>query len=373
MVESIVHYATRSLAALVVWYGIAKLYYVLTGGVGHVVLRHFPDGRSFYVIQGDFGTSLIHKEIFQNQCYLRHGVSLPTGPITADKREASTLPPLIIDVGGNLGMFSAYVAEHVPNAEIHTFEPAPLLIQAAKQNLAKFGSVRVVEGWNAVDSGTRTSATTADGTRQLTLYQVALGDASGEIEFSFDPRASAGSTMLPDTFVPAPSQFIQFVRAIYLDGIPAGIVPEFPTRFLCSLLAIPVLNIFFLIMLLPLIVLHVLFVKAGAAEKINVRTVIVRLSDVLEKKGLAGRPIEMMKIDVEGAEWKVLQGITDDTWENIQQIVVEIHDSGENRIEKVKALLLSKGFMNIHEEREDLELHKLIKLSTVFATKKAKK
>jgi len=38
--------------------------------------------------------------------------------------------------------------------------------------------------------------------------------------------------------------------------------------------------------------------------------------------------VDLLKIDVEGAERDVLQGIQDGDWSLIQQIVVEVHDQG---------------------------------------------
>jgi len=62
--------------------------------------------------------------------------------------------------------------------------------------------------------------------------------------------------------------------------------------------------------------------------------------------------IDLLKIDVEGAEYEVLQGIAPDDWRKIKQIVLEVHDL-EGRLDKIQALLKSNGF-NITVERNNL-------------------
>ena len=50
-----------------------------------------------------------------------------------------------------------------------------------------------------------------------------------------------------------------------------------------------------------------------------------------------------MKIDVEGEEYEVLNGINQSDWNKIQQIVLEVQDT-EGRISKIQTLLENQGF-----------------------------
>jgi hypothetical protein len=61
--------------------------------------------------------------------------------------------------------------------------------------------------------------------------------------------------------------------------------------------------------------------------------------------------IDLLKIDCEGAEWAVLQGIDERHWPMVQSLVIEVHDI-ENRLQKTKDLLADKGFTKLHAERE---------------------
>jgi len=53
--------------------------------------------------------------------------------------------------------------------------------------------------------------------------------------------------------------------------------------------------------------------------------------------------IHYLKIDAEGAELKILQGINDSDWPKIQQVAMEVHDYHGRKNDVIK-LLTDKGF-----------------------------
>ncbi|KAE8351572.1 S-adenosyl-L-methionine-dependent methyltransferase [Aspergillus coremiiformis] len=53
--------------------------------------------------------------------------------------------------------------------------------------------------------------------------------------------------------------------------------------------------------------------------------------------------IDLLKIDVEGAELEVLGGLDDADWDKVQNVVMEVSDL-QGRLDEVKRLLESKGF-----------------------------
>ncbi len=64
--------------------------------------------------------------------------------------------------------------------------------------------------------------------------------------------------------------------------------------------------------------------------------------------------VDLLKIDVEGAELDVLAGIEDADWPTITQIVVEVHQADEHR-EAVARLLESRGFELVWERTAAME------------------
>jgi hypothetical protein len=87
------------------------------------------------------------------------------------------------------------------------------------------------------------------------------------------------------------------------------------------------------------------------------------LSDVIRDEGV--ERIDLLKIDVEGAEWEVLAGIGDEDWPKIQQLVVEVHDA-RGRVARVRDLLEARGF-SVIVDREDWAVHELLGIQAVIA------
>jgi acyl carrier protein len=80
------------------------------------------------------------------------------------------------------------------------------------------------------------------------------------------------------------------------------------------------------------------------ADRLVSETVTVptrRLSGLLAGLGLDR--VDLLKIDVEKAEWSVLQGIDAEDWPKIRQVAIEVHDIA-GRLEAVRTLLRERGF-----------------------------
>jgi hypothetical protein len=74
-----------------------------------------------------------------------------------------------------------------------------------------------------------------------------------------------------------------------------------------------------------------------------------------------------VKIDVEGSEWNVLEGIAEEDWPKIRQFVVEAHDV-DGRVEKMRSVFENRGYRTVVSQ-EDWELHKLINAFTLIAVR----
>jgi hypothetical protein len=64
------------------------------------------------------------------------------------------------------------------------------------------------------------------------------------------------------------------------------------------------------------------------------------LDDLLKEQGI--EEVALLKLDIEGAEYEVLENFTH--WEKIKNIVLEYHDFGENNHKQLEELLSKNGF-----------------------------
>jgi len=104
--------------------------------------------------------SLIYEEIFEDEVYLKHGVTLVDGDC-------------VFDVGANVGLFTLFVHERSANSRVYAFEPAPVTFGQLRSNVALYGL-------------------------EATLFNCGLADRTGEAEFTFYPRWSAMSGLYAD-------------------------------------------------------------------------------------------------------------------------------------------------------------------------------
>jgi len=64
------------------------------------------------------------------------------------------------------------------------------------------------------------------------------------------------------------------------------------------------------------------------------------LDNLLKEKGI--EKVALLKLDIEGAEYEVLENFTD--WEKIKNIALEYHDFGENNHKQLENLLFKNGY-----------------------------
>ena len=74
-----------------------------------------------------YETDYVYKEIFEDQCYLRHGIRLQDGDT-------------VVDIGANIGLFSLFVMSRCKNSTIYACEPAPEVYDLLKANCDAYGS-----------------------------------------------------------------------------------------------------------------------------------------------------------------------------------------------------------------------------------------
>ncbi|MFD3497951.1 FkbM family methyltransferase [Streptomyces sp. NPDC058678] len=100
-------------------------------------------------------TDFLHREIFAQNAYFRHGITLPPSAV-------------VVDAGANIGMFTLAVAQRSPGARVIAVEPVAELADAAAVNAELHG----------VDA---------------TVLRCGLGRAESETEFTYYPNNSVMS------------------------------------------------------------------------------------------------------------------------------------------------------------------------------------
>ena len=109
--------------------------------------RHrLPNGLEVAHLNRD-ETEHLYRELFLNQAYLRHGITLRDGAV-------------IVDAGANIGMFSLFAASRCRHPRVLAFEPIPAVANLLRANGAMHGL-------------------------DLKVFECGLADRNAEVEFTF--------------------------------------------------------------------------------------------------------------------------------------------------------------------------------------------
>jgi FkbH-like protein/FkbM family methyltransferase len=84
-----------------------------------------PNGLEVAHLQR-YEADYLYREIFEDQCYLKHGIGLAEGAT-------------VLDIGANIGLFSLFVMSRCRDARVYAFEPAPAAYAALRANLEAYG------------------------------------------------------------------------------------------------------------------------------------------------------------------------------------------------------------------------------------------
>ena len=258
--------------------------------------------------------------------YYKHGIEVRAGAT-------------ILDVGANVGLFAITAARAAPDLRILCFEPVPLLFEALQRNLAAHAPTAVA-------------------------HRVALARTGGTASIAFNPFSTVTGSLCPDAVHQASDRDASLM-AWAIAGLAdlERVRPSMLTRASRAGLAHPATAWPTLAALLPLIAFVELrarlFTRRQPCE-------LRRLSDVLRAYG---RPeVELVKVDVEGAEEDALGGIDEDDWPLLRQLVIEVHDV-DGRLDRMTAQLQSRGYRTVRD-REPWALHVMMNISTLYAIRR---
>lgn len=200
----------------------------------------------------------------------------------------------VIDVGANIGLFSLFVRQQCPDVPIYAFEPAPRPLACLEHNAAAYG-------------------------RGIHVFGCGLADRAKIDRFTYYPHYStqSGLSSLADA-----AEDAEMVKTV-LDNIQG--LPREHREIDDESLRL-----------------------SFEAEELTCR--FERLSDVLRRQEV--ERVGLLKIDVQRAELEVLQGIDEEDWFRIDQVVVEVHGRAET--EEVASRLRGQGFTTTTDQ--DLRL-----------------
>jgi FkbM family methyltransferase len=232
--------------------------------------------------------------------YFATGVSLSAGDV-------------VVDVGANVGAFAIEAASRTPGLRLVCVEPAPPTLAALRANVASHPALREA---------------------QVTVLPCGLGSSPGEAEFHFFSRLPCDTTSHIEE---KRRDFEQFFAAKgasaggWLDRhrVPlVGGVARWAGRTAGTLVSTSAGE-------------KVMDVALGrTAYRCPIRT----LAEVAETEKLG--EIALLKVDVEGAEIEVIEGVGDALWPRIRQVALEGHDRA-GAADRARSLCERAGFAHI--------------------------
>jgi FkbM family methyltransferase len=238
----------------------------------------------------------LYHEIFEQYCYERHGITVADGNV-------------VFDVGANIGMFSLSLMDRFRDLQIYCFEPIPITYACLARNLAE-------------------SSRKAD--HAVVTMDVAIGAADSQTTMEYFPIVPSNSTQYPsDKHRESVAQ---------LDSGRFSDVWKLDKR----------LALLFLIVFPFRRQLAGPLFRLGLAGGVTITCPVKTLSGVIRERGV--ERIDLLKIDVEGAEMDVLAGLQENHWALVRQLAIEISPSNKSRVGELTNRLRSLGFEHIAVE-----------------------
>lgn len=236
--------------------------------------------------------------------YFQHGINVRAGDI-------------VFDVGANIGLFSLWVYDHYgPDVEIYAFEPVPAIFQVLDLNVRTLPSNTV----KALPFGLSRVRNTVE----FTYYQDGPAYSSASQYRSVSWLQFQHNAMREGFLIARQDRGYPLLR-----WLPATLRPRALRLLLDTLLKRRLKRI----------------ASTAKAIRCDVRTV----SDVIGEHGIPR--VDLLKVDVEGAEMDVLAGIDERDWWNIRQVVAEL-ESFSRSAGQVSQLLHGRGFKKIELEQD---------------------
>ena len=201
---------------------------------------------------------------------------------------------VIIDIGANIGIFGIKLSKLFGNKiTILSFEPIKDIYCVLKKN----------------------SLITQN--KNFKVFECGISNKNEQSNFTYYPNSPALSTANPEAW----NNNEDLITAV------EGNLKHSPT----SLWWTKLIPRFF----------YPLIVKILKKNPIDIKCNVKTLSHIIKKQNLS--KIDLLKIDCEGNELKVLQGIEKMHWSIIKQLIIEVHDI-EGRLVDIKNILENQNY-----------------------------
>ena len=237
---------------------------------------------------------------------------------------------IVVDVGANVGLFALFASRRVgARGAVLAFEPAPDTFECLERNIAEECAAR--------PNG-------AAGAGRVFAQRIAVSDQRRSFaSVTVYPQATGWSTLEP-----APASVAADVAAFAKSGgdVAGEFVPGGAGAFLRRALPAGAIEA------VGSVAARVLM-RGAYSTPCTVCSLPEALAcdgSPLAGKGNRGKPIALLKVDVERHEMDVLRGIDARTWRRIRQVAMEVHDtsgSERDRVAAAEALLRKRGFRRV--------------------------
>jgi FkbM family methyltransferase len=242
-----------------------------------------PNGHTIYCLNKR-SPLVNYREIFEEKIYVQRGITIKENDI-------------IFDVGANIGIFSLFLMELNKKLKVYAFEPIPAIFNVLKKNLA-------------------------DHAEEVKTCQYGLAERDGQETFNYFPNAPDMSTIGEVGRDVWPRFFLDnYQETVVKDNPAAKYIPKF---------------------LRPFVIKRALH---SALKEEKVVCPLRTLSSIVRENSIDS--IDLLKLDAENCETRVLAGIQNEDWPKIQQIAMEVHGHLKGRetvLDEIRSLLHEKGF-----------------------------
>jgi len=235
--------------------------------------------------RSDTALAILKREFLNDRLYEQADISLNDGDC-------------VVDVGANIGFFLLHLNRSLAHATVYCFEPIPETFELLERNAHRNDRL------------------------DARLFNFGLGEREGEFEFKHYPRMNVNSSMRTED---TPEMRHQARRFVYEEMRTRSRVCRALFQVTPRLLWWPVFE----------------GLRRWGSVYRTERCAVRTLSDVLASHPLPR--IDLLKIDVEGAEEDVLRGIRDELWSAIRQLMIETH-FGIDQAVRVAEELRRRGF-----------------------------